>query len=316
VANIVGILIILVMVTGVRAKHWSGDEVPQPTVKAAAAALEKDLATEAALRRDVAAHLEQQRQVEREASLQNRVRMQLATAVAAVERGIASGREQLDAEGREGFRLRQELAGSRSELDRLRHEHAMALAAEAAPTLIESYPTPLSEAVDGEEIHFQLREGRVVFIPLERLLERFKEDARRKMHQLFDLPDVTGTVGPEGGFRLRYTMVRRDVPLEMQAATGSGVYAELERWTLIPIAGELGEPIETALAERSRFREVLACYRPDTTTVTVWTYADSFAAFRRLKRATYRLGFATAARPLPEGTPIGGSPKGTKSAAQ
>ena len=103
----------------------------------------------------------------------------------------------------------------------------------------------------------------------------------------------------------------------MQVVTGmGGSFAELERWTLIPTDRRLGEPVDEALATGSRFREVLAAYPPDGTTVTVWTYEDSFAEFRRLKESLYRLGYSTAGRPLPANHPIGGSPDGTKSAAQ
>ena len=81
----------------------------------------------------------------------------------------------------------------------------------AASERIESYPTPLSRTVDGRELHFQLRGGRIAYIPLEPLLARFKSDAERKVHKLADTPELTDTVGPEGGFRLRYTLERHDV---------------------------------------------------------------------------------------------------------
>jgi hypothetical protein len=52
------------------------------------------------------------------------------------------------------------------------------------------------------------------------------------------------------------------------------------------------------------------------TTITVWTYPDSYPEFRQLKEHLYQRGFLSAARPLPHGHPIGGSPHGSKSAAQ
>jgi hypothetical protein len=70
------------------------------------------------------------------------------------------------------------------------------------------------------------------------------------------------------------------------------------------------------MQNNSEFRRVLAGADPKTTTVTLWTYADSFSEFGKLKKMLYELGYATAARPLPPGQPIGGSPDGSKSAAQ
>jgi hypothetical protein len=78
----------------------------------------------------------------------------------------------------------------------------------------------------------------------------------------------------------------------------------------------LGDPLETALAPGSRFRDKLAMMSPRQYTITVWTYPDSFAEFRRLKKELYGLGYAVAGRPLPEGMPIGASPHGSRSSAQ
>jgi hypothetical protein len=55
---------------------------------------------------------------------------------------------------------------------------------------------------------------------------------------------------------------------------------------------------------------------PNRTTVTVWTYPDSFHDFRRLKDELFKLGYLTAGRPMPHGAPIAGSPSGSRSAAQ
>ena len=96
----------------------------------------------------------------------------------------------------------------------------------------------------------------------------------------------------------------------------AGGYARLVEWTLIPTTAQLGEPIDAALAEGSEFRRALADLDRKRTTITVWTYPDSFGAFCRLKKELFQQGFAVAGRPLPDGHPIGGSPEGSRSAAQ
>jgi hypothetical protein len=60
---------------------------------------------------------------------------------------------------------------------------------------------------------------------------------------------------------------------------------------------------------------VLAGVKPDTT-VTLWCYPDSFAAYRQVREELHRLRIATAGRPLPDGAPIGGSAEGSKSVVQ
>lgn len=316
VTNIVGILIILVVVAGLRVRNAPLKEAEEKAITAAAAGLEKDLALESSLRRDVVQAAEQIRALQQEAVLRHQERSQLATLVAACEQKIRAARERLDAEGQRRFDLQRSIAEAERELERLSQAQAAAENAKAEPILVESYPTPLGKTVDDNELHLQLRAGRVAIIPLDKLIERFKADAQQKAYRLLDLPELTDTVGPEGGFRLRYTMERHDVPLETQVATGRGAYARLKRWTLIPVSNDLGEPLEAALAEGSQLRKTLTQQQPGKVTVTVWTYPDSFDAFRRLKKELFHLGFATAGRPLPEGAPIGGSPDGSKSAAE
>ncbi len=51
-------------------------------------------------------------------------------------------------------------------------------------------------------------------------------------------------------------------------------------------------------------------------TVTFWVYPDSFAEFRELQKLVHNEGLAVAGRPLPFGVPIAGSPNGSKSSGQ
>jgi len=71
-----------------------------------------------------------------------------------------------------------------------------------------------------------------------------------------------------------------------------------------------------ALGPASEFRGRIANCRPQNTTVTIWVYPDSFDDFRALKAELFRLGYLTAARPMPMGEPIAGSPSGHRSAAE
>ena len=55
--------------------------------------------------------------------------------------------------------------------------------ASAPPVVVESYPTPISRAVDGPEAHLLVAHGRVVLIPIEPLLEQFQSHAKRQALQ-------------------------------------------------------------------------------------------------------------------------------------
>ena len=317
VANIVGILIILVMVAGVRVKNFSLDtDEPNELIEQAEEALRDDRALVDSVRDDVFKISDQLERVERETRLLQSERDRIAVMVETGRHDIKTRRDQLDEASQVDFDLSRKLAEADLELERIERLQSQLETAPARPTLIKSYPTPLSKTVDEDEAHFQLQGERVVHIPLDRLVEEFKADARRKIYKLKDLPEFAETVGPEGGFRLRYTMERKMVTPELAVATGlAGQYAQLKRWTLIPVSNGLGESVEEALAEGSKLQTELARLSPKTT-ITVWTYPDSFAGFRRLKEGLFSRGFRVAARPLPRGAPIAGSPDGTKSAAQ
>ena len=82
------------------------------------------------------------------------------------------------------------------------------------------------------------------------------------------------------------------------------------------MTSQLGEPVDEAFGTHADLKRRLERSSPEATTVTIWTYPDSFGDFRKLKKTLFELGYTTAARPLPQGILIGGSPSGSKSAAQ
>ena len=198
--------------------------------------------------------------------------------------------------------MERKVSEAKLQLEQINREMVTAERAPAEVVQVASYPTPLSRSVDGPELHFQLRGGRLTLIPMERLLAKFQSDAKRQVYKLKDRPEFTETTDPEGGFCLRYTIVRHDfTPEEVREHQARGYSIRLKKGTLIPMSDDLGEPVEDAMKPGSQFHRVLAEASVDHPVVTIWTYPDGFEAFRRLKEELYRLGFATAARPLRAG---------------
>ncbi|MEM7315183.1 MAG: hypothetical protein AAF497_18735, partial [Planctomycetota bacterium] len=128
--------------------------------------------------------------------------------------------------------------------------------------------------------------------------------------------EITDMMGPMKGFRMRFTFKRQTRMGTVGGSAVSQIRFELDKFELIPVTDYLGEPLAQALQPGSEFRELLQAYAANKTTVTVWTYPDSFGECRQLKEELLRMGYLTASRPLPEGQLIGGSPRGTHSAAQ
>jgi hypothetical protein len=315
VASVVSIMIIMVVMEGSRIKNTPVSmAIGQDPYQAE---LQQDLATEKSMSDDV---VNLQKEIQQAANLKTvRTvhRNLLATNVVALEQKVQGRRQKLNNQQRQIFDLTQNLSEAKRQLNQLAGQSAEAESAEPAPTVVESYPTPISRPVDSNEIHFLLTGGKIVFVPMSKLIEEFQTDAKRKVYKLLETPEITETIGPEGGFRLRYTLQRYNTTPEESRSTGrAGTYVRLRRWTLLTIGDLAGESAAEALREGSQFQSVLAKLLPGRHTITLWTYPDSFEAFRQIRRALYLRGFSAAARPLPQGMPISGSPEGSKSAAQ
>lgn len=320
VASVVCIMLIMVLMVGMRIRKTPVEPALSPEAVQANAALEKVQAEERSLRADVAKVTQEIRHVEQETEARAVHRDILATAVAGMEHDLSTRRSQMDAQSQADFDAAHAVTEACRQLDDLSRQRARVETSRPEPVVVESYPTPIGRIVDNDEIHFHLRQGRVACVPVEKLVLAARDDARRKADKLVDhddLPELTETVGPVDGFRFRYTVERFDRVEELpggRAVRHTGL--RITEWTVIPVTAELGEAVDEALAPDSALRRVLAGHKSDKTTVTLWVYPDSFDAFRLLRKELHRLGFGVAARPLPEGVMIAGSPKGSKSMAE
>ncbi len=324
VTNLVGILIVLVLIVSVRVKHgWftkadSPDGAPPPgAVAASAEDAKKSLgtlaSTAAGLEQDIHQIANEIESVDQEMAARAVERQKLATLVVAAEHVVAEHRDKLAAGDREEYDLRRqadalqnELAGAQQDLSRAEHERPPAVE-------LKHYMTPISRTVFGKEVQFRLEAGRVAYVPFEELLERAGSLMRHELPDNMASPtaitEQKHTVGPYGGFEMQFTLA-----LESE---GRGRYSlKMRECQFLPVAGDVGEKVADALQPGSELRRQLALLEPSQTTITVWLYPDSFREFRMLKDELYRMGFVTAARPLPPGMPVSGSEHGTRSAAQ
>jgi hypothetical protein len=273
VANVVGILIILVIVVGIRAGQ------PLPDLGTGIVE-EKDLS---GLKGRVAALTEETDEARRQAEELARQTIarqseadELAARIAARERELAAKRDQRAQREQQVDGIRQDYAVAVAYLKQLETELDQVGPAEPAAVTIESYPTPISRTVGGQEAHFQLIGGRITYIPLDELLEKLRASAVQQLWKLKDQHEATDTIGPIGGFRMKYTMERVDIPATGAPGGRGGSYAQLSQWQLVPVQSQLGETIDAALVDGSDFYRALARTNPRNTTVTVWIYPDSF----------------------------------------
>ena len=177
--------------------------------------------------------------------------------------------------------------------------------------------SPVARPAASTETHFELRHNRVSYIDLERLLELTKADAQLRIRMSDQLPAISNKVGPVGSFSLEYELVK-SVPNSMEELIERKLMRryDLRAWEIVPEFEGRGETYENAQNPISEFSRTLNRINPARVTITLWVYPDSFSLYRRLRNDLVERGFSVAARPLPDGMTIRGSPMGTQSAAQ
>jgi hypothetical protein len=182
------------------------------------------------------------------------------------------------------------------------------------------YRTPVSKVVQGDEYHFEVKEGRVAFVDVFGLLGEFSAHREEIERQLQSTWQVTGKLGPIGAFQMLYTVERERGLIDSlggdRPGTGNGFRYGLAGWQIQPAALDRGENVAEALRPGSAFRDIADRLDAEQAAVTFWVYPDSFAAFRQLRDYLYKREVTVAARPLPEGLPIASSRRGTASRGQ
>jgi hypothetical protein len=177
--------------------------------------------------------------------------------------------------------------------------------------------TPISRQVsEKDEIHFRLAGNRVSVVPLESLAEALKLRMQRSGDLFIRLDRYEGSAGPVDGYLMHYVIEKRaPSAIEELRNGGSFLRIQLTYYELEVRKDAVSESIDEALSPGSKFMTTLLAARPGTS-LTFWVYPDSFEAHRKLQEFAHEARFEVAARPLPFGVPIAGSPHGSRSAAQ
>ncbi|QDU27459.1 hypothetical protein ETAA8_25470 [Anatilimnocola aggregata] len=319
VANLVGILIILVMIVAAQAKRgFIAAEMPVETPAAEIAPLPDVIAATAAaneveqgivqIKRNLAAQ-----NLELQIKQQERARLQLLVTVA--EQSLEKHRNKLSSEDQQRFDLKSQMDQSLKELLQLDIER-MTLEQSRPGNVIPHLPTPMAKTVFGKEIHFRLLGGKIVYLPWDEMIEAMKADLPRQAQKLADTPRAEFGLPIIAGFGAKYILRRFDVDVQTRIAAARQTRIGLERFFFVQVDDPIGETMDQAMRQGSQFRGRLGTVNPQQATVTLWVYPDSFEEFRAVKQELFRLGYLTAGRPLPAGHPIGGSPEGSRSSAE
>ncbi|WP_182868422.1 hypothetical protein [Stieleria mannarensis] len=327
VANLVGILIILVVVLGAQSEAILRDAKPKkvepvdPKARVAGEAEMRSLATVAA--RAASAQADSMRLERTIKLLDSKIAQQaerrtiLLTLLTEAEAAWEDEQAKLDDARREAALRNAEAEELKTKLTEMVGARTQLETEQPPVVAISHLPTPMAKTVFGEEVYFRLKDDRLSVIPFKLLTEEIGRNFRRTSGSLREgVSDAA--VGPVRGYVARYVLSRSN-----ELVSDGNAIARMSRARVVvasfePLQEPHGTPIEEVLANDDWLDVELSRYPAETTTVTVAVYPDSYGSFRKLREKIYAKGYASAARPIKDGSPIyvnfaGG---GTRSVAQ
>ena len=337
VANVVGVLIILVMLVGMQASRTTlaahDSDVEQTASPAENPSNPSGLSEEQLA--DLKKHVKAARQdalltknrvsdlatqvtkLSLESASHDKQRVELAVHREVIQQEIERRRQQLDEQDREKFDIQRALLESKLKLEELTQERIILASTPKESEEVECVPTPMAKEMDVPSLHLRLRNGLVSIVPVEPLLDELRMRSNDIVRRLQTSPKVVETVGPIEGYRAKAVFIKLARRPVGGATVGRRTQYQLDTITeFLPLSEEIGENVEQALSPGSYVYEYLQAHKRESPPVDIWLYTDSFDEFRVLKKTLWEMGFAISTRPLRPGDTIGASPHGTKSAAQ
>lgn len=318
VANLVGILIILVVLVGAHARS-NAAHAPLPDEKIAEQISVANFAADEATQRmrtlikdneEIEVLIDEENAVARHLT---EVRHQRLVALEELKQQLATKQGQLDLQDQALLEQKSEKIELQRKLQQLTDtaEAISNLKTNASDVkTIDHYPNPIARTVFSQEVHFRLTGGRLVHVPLDELVSKMKQDWRLIAERKTSFNNARDTIGPIGNFRLQYE-------LESAATAGDRRQIRFKRFALFPVVEDAGERVADALSDSaSQWNAVLKNLNPAQTTVSIWVYPDSFVDHAIVKKWLYQNDYKMASWPLEHGRLISGGPNGLKTSAQ
>ena len=304
IANLVGIMIILVVVVGSKTKIDAEAYGRELAEKSPPMELDEPVREVRALQQSLLDTQAQQRAYELENAYRKLERDNLLAQVTLARAAVEEHLQSLDADKRQDIEQDQKLETLQARLQEMTEKMGAAEESKRPKIVLEHLPTPMAKTVFHREMHVKLQNNRVAVIPWDRLVDTHKQQVPLAARRNASRSSLEDSLGPIGGWLMKYRML--SVPGGM----------ELDRFELEQVSSDDDEPLEQACAPSGRLYMELASRNPAETVVTVWIYPESFDTFRQLKVYLFEQGFLSAARPMPNGLRIGASPSGNRSSAQ
>lgn len=315
IANLVGILIILVVIVGSRS-YANAKIVAQEKVNNEIGQLEAPITKAKQLDSDLQQQAKELQQYEHEIAMRDAERMMIVDRVTMAEQIAEQEIQKVDSTQREDLSTDFEMSELQKQLADLLKQQGDVQALEQTTAVLQHLPTPMAKTVFGRELHVVMRGGNVSVIPWDRLVTTLKSEVRHTVERNSQKNRMVNQLGPIDGFMMTYSLKSQSGVFSDGRSTRLGKSVELEKFELDPTPEVVRETVDQSLAAGGRLRVELSSNSSKQTTVTVWVYPDSFEQFRNLKERLFMEGYLCAARPLPFNVRVGASPRGSSSTAQ
>jgi hypothetical protein len=315
IANLVGILIILVVIVGARSYSTAKQSIEKELL-GQTEALQSPLKKVQQLDQDLDSQHISLVNYERELAYRSAERMATIDEVTIAKAVLEEEVGKLDDDQKKQFEVDVELSELEKQLAELLKQQGELPIEAAQVSILQHLPTPMAKTVFGQEIHVMLLDGMVTVVPWNDLIETLKREARGAAARNSQKSNITNTLGPIGGFTMKYALKSQTGVMSDGVSARMGRMVELDRFILLPTEDAIKETLDQAMGSGGRLSTELSRFRNQYVTVTAWVYPDSFQTFRMLKERLFPEGFLCAARPLPFDVPIGASPNGANSTAQ
>ncbi|MEO1497743.1 MAG: hypothetical protein AAFV43_11395 [Planctomycetota bacterium] len=309
VANLVGILVLLVVVVGVRSaakveeQHAPSTVVDVAELVAQAEAKERELLESL---NDGARVADQVRNVMTNRAVREATRQELAGELAQLRAEVEQMRLDLEPDDRRSAETRLALARAQERLDELTTKQVTLIGrlAEADnATTIEAISSTIVTGHRRTKTTIFMRDDRVAVFPDEQL-----EQALRRVYQTLPMPNALNmsiehrrSVGSINGFEIEmvFAQGRRSVVQRNSGRTGSAVGYYIKGGTL-DIGGDnvVWEPLENAMKPGSRLMLYLSSVDPEETAIVLKPSPDSFDSYHDLKRHLIGLGYGVVLRSI------------------
>ncbi|MEL6898417.1 MAG: hypothetical protein AAFP90_20160, partial [Planctomycetota bacterium] len=312
VANLVGILIILVVVLGAQSQGVStmtdreetvaSDQASSPSQTPMVSAdevhalndelaqMQRDTDSSAVRAETLAMELRRMQSVisEHDERLQKMTsdRERLLDLVHLAEEAYESKKDELDSEKVQLASIKRQQATAQQQLAQLAGYRVRLENQEQPVVAVQHLPTPMAKTVFGDEIHLRLRDGHLSVVPVKLLMDRVKSDVQRIAGSTPN-GDMESTVGPVSGYMARYVMRRTRRTMTQNGRVSLASFAELVSIEITPMEEPHGQTTAEAISESSLLDIELAGRDPRSTTVTIWVYPNDFADLRKIKEHLY-----------------------------